>query len=269
MPTIQTNDIESFYKSSGSGQPVILVHSATSKHKEWEQQAQVLCDDYQVIRYDLRDHGKTDPSNSEYHISQLASDLQQLILGIDVSDPIICGVSLGGAVAQRHAVSYGGGEGYVFANTFTPTVYSIRERLFTKIVPEMYLSFIDLFGYKRSKSILSSLRKIVIGDDHSTTERNGNSIQDDSVEFTDAEITRIYRAIQGWFGSDIDYSEICVPILVLYGGHEPDFMKTHAAVMGGRVSDSRIQEISQAGHKSHIDAPEAFNTQLVEFLEAI
>jgi 3-oxoadipate enol-lactonase len=56
-----------------------------------------------VIRYDMRGHGLTAPSEPPYAIVDLAADLEHLIDALQMSRVTICGVSVGGQVALQVA----------------------------------------------------------------------------------------------------------------------------------------------------------------------
>lgn len=54
MPFIETNGIQTHYEREGDGEPLVLVHGATSDHQLWGHQVAALSDGYEVITYDMR-----------------------------------------------------------------------------------------------------------------------------------------------------------------------------------------------------------------------
>jgi pimeloyl-ACP methyl ester carboxylesterase len=269
MPFADTNDVETFYQVAGEGQPVVFVHTATGDHQLWTRQVRALEGEFCVLAYDLRDHGRTDASPAEYGIETLAADLDELLATLNLHNPVICGVSLGGMVAQCHAVSSDTAAGYVFASTYTPEIYSLREHLLIRCVSWLFLTAVDLFGYDQIEDFLSLLAAVLSEGDRSPRDVAIDRLRNEPVKFSDAEILRIYRAVRGWFGTLIDYSTIDVPAMVLYGEEEPAFLRTHAGTMSGAIPNCRAHAVAGAGHKAHLDAPETFTSHIREFLERV
>ena len=55
-----------FYEASGSGEPVVLIHAFSVDRRMWAPQIAALEGRFQVIRYDLRGHGKSAPPSAPY-----------------------------------------------------------------------------------------------------------------------------------------------------------------------------------------------------------
>jgi pimeloyl-ACP methyl ester carboxylesterase len=99
-------------------------------------QVEALSEDYRVIAYDLRGHGRTGPAvDRNYTIELLAADLRALIEMLDLERPVVCGLSLGGMVAQLYAVRYGGLAGLVLAGTAASTRLTRWDRLQRLLFP--------------------------------------------------------------------------------------------------------------------------------------
>ena len=80
MPTVKTNGIEMYYERHGDGKPLVLLHGATSDHQLWRNQVDSLSDEYEVITYDMRGHGKTGGSTlPRYTVDLYADDLRAFI----------------------------------------------------------------------------------------------------------------------------------------------------------------------------------------------
>ena len=107
MPKIKTNDICTYYEINGQGSPLIFIHGAWASHEVWGSQVEYFSDKYEVITYDLRGHGKTGGAITENYTTELlADDLATLVDALSVEYPCICGLSLGGLVAQIYSVKY-------------------------------------------------------------------------------------------------------------------------------------------------------------------
>ena len=61
MPTITVNGIAVYYTHTGSGEPVVLVHSGGNSGGQWRGVAEALKNRYRLLAVDLYGHGKTGP----------------------------------------------------------------------------------------------------------------------------------------------------------------------------------------------------------------
>jgi pimeloyl-ACP methyl ester carboxylesterase len=98
--TVRTNDIETYYERRGDGPPIVFVHGMAMSTTEWEPQMAALAGEFTTVAYDVRGHGRTGGSDrGSYDVELYASDLDALLAAIDVGEPIVCGLSMGGCIA--------------------------------------------------------------------------------------------------------------------------------------------------------------------------
>tara|TARA_R110002020_G_scaffold249927_3_gene463954 strand:- start:104 stop:940 length:837 start_codon:yes stop_codon:yes gene_type:complete len=100
--------IKLYYEEYGHGKPVILIHGWPLSHQMWEFQIECLVTaGYKVIAYDRRGFGKSDKPWTGYDYDTLAKDLNELIQGLQLSDAILVGFSMGGGEVCRYIGHYG------------------------------------------------------------------------------------------------------------------------------------------------------------------
>lgn len=58
---------------------VVLSHGATLDHESWLPQAQTLTESCQVLLWDLRGHGRSQPLDGKFTIERGAADLRALL----------------------------------------------------------------------------------------------------------------------------------------------------------------------------------------------
>ncbi|GAA0224569.1 alpha/beta fold hydrolase [Haladaptatus pallidirubidus] len=84
MPTVRTNDIETYYEERGVGPPVVFIHGAILDHAQWELKVSFLSDEYRTLAYDVRGGDRTGGSARDtYSIDLFADDLDALITGLN------------------------------------------------------------------------------------------------------------------------------------------------------------------------------------------
>ena len=105
MPTIKIRDQDLYYELDGAGPPLVLTHGAFVDAALWDSQFQYFSKHYQVLRYDLRGHGRTGPSDlNPYTMGTFTDDLTALLDALKIETAVVCGLSLGGMIAQDFAV---------------------------------------------------------------------------------------------------------------------------------------------------------------------
>ena len=262
MPTLRTDDIETYYEISGNGPSIVFIHGALSDHSAAAQQLEAFSDTYTAIAYDLRGHGNTpNPQHAPYSIDLLAEDLHAFITDMDLERPILCGVSMGGMIAQVYASRYPDQlSGLVLADTFSPAFLGRRDRVEQSSLVNATAGLIRLVGYNRAKGLILWFgRKL---EQNQTTSLRPDAFPD----MDTADAVNALRAVAGFHTIDIDLSSITVPTLILYGEHETAIISRHAPILSAQIHDSTVQEVPDAGHASPWDNPEFFNSAIQTFL---
>jgi N-formylmaleamate deformylase len=102
-----TDGIEIFYTRTGKGDkpPLVLAHGITDHGLCWHQFATDLEEDYDLIMYDAYGHGKSSRIDPKKRIN-LAENLHDLILALDLDQPGVIGHSMGAATAAAFAADH-------------------------------------------------------------------------------------------------------------------------------------------------------------------
>src|SRR5438132_5709220 len=89
-----------------SDAPVLILSNSLGTNLDmWRPQMAALSRRFRVVRYDSRGHGRSDTPPGEYTIDQLGRDLIGVLDASGVARAAVCGLSLGGLVAQWVAKS--------------------------------------------------------------------------------------------------------------------------------------------------------------------
>ncbi|MBI1198640.1 MAG: 3-oxoadipate enol-lactonase [Phenylobacterium sp.] len=83
--------------------PVVLLHSIGCDHRMWTEQMPALAE-WRTIRPDIRGHGRSDAPAGDYALPRLADDVLRILDALDVERAVVCGLSLGGVIAQALAL---------------------------------------------------------------------------------------------------------------------------------------------------------------------
>lgn len=95
-----------FYRSVGSGTPVIILHGLYGSSDNWMTIARKLAEhNFQIISVDHRNHGNS-PHTVEHTYEDMITDLAWLMNDLDIDKAHIIGHSMGGKVAIGFAADY-------------------------------------------------------------------------------------------------------------------------------------------------------------------
>jgi pimeloyl-ACP methyl ester carboxylesterase len=91
-----------------------------------------------VTTYDVREHSRTGGSDeSRYTIELFGGDLQALVEGLCLDQPVVCGRLLGGMIAQTYAVrSPEGLRALVLTDTAVSSRLTRADILYTLLFPK-------------------------------------------------------------------------------------------------------------------------------------
>ncbi|MFJ6386387.1 alpha/beta fold hydrolase [Streptomyces sp. NPDC091972] len=91
------------YLDTGTGDPVVLLHSGYVDHRLFAAQIPALAAGHRVVAVDIRGHGWTANATRPF---RWADDLAALLRHLDAGPAVLVGVSMGGAVAGDTAIEY-------------------------------------------------------------------------------------------------------------------------------------------------------------------
>ena len=93
---IEANGTRLYYELLGEGHSLTLVHGGYMDSKMWDGQFALFAQDYQVMRYDIRGHGKSAFPQEPFADYQ---DLYVLLTALGIDETYLLGLSLGGIIA--------------------------------------------------------------------------------------------------------------------------------------------------------------------------
>lgn len=268
MPTVETNDISTYYEEYGSGPPLVVAHGATADHQAWAEVLQPLADDFRVLLYDLRGHGRTPGSpHDKYTPKMYADDLAAFIEALELDEPAILGHSLGGMIgytfADRHPEKL---SALITVGSRTPQVFTKGEWMSNNVFSPI---FTPLMGNERIRNGFEWVTTQLFGEeafgDQDELQRLRDAHECEIPEQSTDDDGKIGRGLRDYYNSNPSWQFPVVPFLVLYGENEV-WMEHHARFLENELEHCRSREIPDAGHNAQADNPEFVRTQIQEFL---
>lgn len=93
------------YKSTGQGEPLIILHGLFGMLDNWQSVARALENHFTLYLVDQRNHGKS-PHLDEHSYKLMASDLREFMLQQGIPQSNLLGHSMGGKTAMQFALDY-------------------------------------------------------------------------------------------------------------------------------------------------------------------
>jgi 3-oxoadipate enol-lactonase len=95
-----------YYVEAGTGEPLVLVMGFGGDHLAWGLQIPAFAAQYRVIAFDNRGVGQTDAPDIPYSTAMMADDTAALLDALGIERAHVCGVSMGGMIAQEIALRH-------------------------------------------------------------------------------------------------------------------------------------------------------------------
>ncbi|OJU01378.1 MAG: hypothetical protein BGN87_23285 [Rhizobiales bacterium 65-79] len=265
MAFFESRGAKLHYEVLGTGPAVLMVHGFTNHGLVWAGQlADLLVAGYQVVLTDLAGHGLSQPAVRKQTVPQLASDIIALLDHLKIRRAAVCGLSLGGMIAQVLAADFPERIGaVVIANSSAEssdpgTVKEIDawidlfeqadgplkrlEAVWPKMLNDAYRASPSAAAFK------ASWRRIV-------------------ARIPGSSFANVARGLQefNWSGR---LDDIRQPALVIGSEFDRLFPPSICKQLADRIAGAELGIIAGGSHLSSLDSPKPFNELLLKFFTA-
>ena len=265
MPTATLHGTTVHYLDQGSGQPaVVLLHAFPLCARMWQPQIDALASRVRVVAPDLMGFGGSDAPDdpSAYSVDGWADDVARLLDHLGLHRVVVGGQSMGAYVAfaflRRHRSRLAG---LVLADT-RPTADSpeVAER---RARQQEQISTGGEAG--KAEVVDGLLQTLLCADTHEhrpdVVETARRLMDNPPAGFVGA-----LEAMKRRPDSVADLATVDVPTLVLVGDQDVPSPPDVAETMQQGIPGSELVVVPDAGHLSGLEAPDAFNAALMDFV---
>ncbi|WP_424768432.1 alpha/beta fold hydrolase [Paenibacillus sp. sgz302251] len=221
MPIKEINGVRLHFHTNGKGTPLVFIHPPLLTSANFQYQLAQLSDEYQIITFDIRGHGRSEESRTPITYKLIAEDIIQLLDHLNIKQAIVCGYSTGGTVALEAMLNYPDRflGGVLISAMSEASDVLLRNRIRIAI------------GLSRWKS---AIRILMLG----ITWGNADSVQTFRNLLNDTKNGNT-RNIHQYYRYSLNYnctkqlSKIKAPILLLYGGKDSGFKRYSKKLLQG------------------------------------
>jgi 3-oxoadipate enol-lactonase len=269
MPKVCVNNLDHYYEQCGEGLDLVFVHGAFADARVWDPQWEHFSSEYRLLRYDLRGHGRSGPSDLDnYTINTFADDLTGLLDALEIHSAVICGLSWGGSIAQAFAVRNPARlRALIMAGSAVTVSLTMTEKLLRYVLFPRWamLLTIRLLSVRHFTRFSLWLAHIKLGKKWlSRDEETRSYLEQCMLGMNSSEYLKIWAAIYAF--DILPLERITCPTLVLNGEHEARDTYRHTEAILQRIPHATSRVVPAAFHASNRDNPEAFNRFMEEFL---
>lgn len=258
---VQVNGVSLHHQIIGGpgNKPVIVfINSLGTDFRIWRDVIVRLAGSYPLLTYDKRGHGLSDVGQAPYSLEDHVDDLIGLLEHLKVSDAVVCGLSVGGLIAQG---LYARRPDLVKALILCDTAHKIGTA--------------DMWAGRIAAIEQSGLDGIVDG----VMERWFTpAFRESDPSFPGYRNMMLRQPVEGYIGTcaairDADYTaaagEIAVPTLCVVGDQDGATPPELVLSLAKLIPRARYEVIKDAGHIPCVEQPEMLTTIIEAFLAPV
>jgi 3-oxoadipate enol-lactonase len=240
----------------GDAPLLVIVNSLGTDLRVWDALLPKLGAGFSSLRYDKRGHGLTDATAGPYSIQSLAEDLARLLDAQGAQGVVVCGLSIGGMIAQALAAARPAlVRGLVLMDTahkigtaemWSDRIAAIRAGGIVSIADAILLRWFSPAFHRDRPDELAGWRNMLV-----RTPLEGYLACCAAIR--DADLTEAARAIS-------------VPTLCMVGDQDGSTPPEVVAELARLVPKSRLVTIAGAGHLPCVEQPDATAAAISNYL---
>ena len=259
------NGAEIFYTEIGdkSATPIVLIHGFPFNSDMWRPQTELLKNDFRVITYDVRGHGRSEIGDGQYTLETFVDDLIGLLDYLRLQKVILCGLSMGGYIVLRAVErnpercralilcdttsNADSNEAKLRRATSIKTIKSIGVKPYAEEFPKSVLSSQT---FLKRADLVDTVRSMILSN-------------------SPIGICGALLALAARTETTSSLSKISVPTLILVGEADKTTLPELSEGMRQLIPNSELQVVSNAAHLSNLENSEEFNSRLLNFLRKL
>ncbi len=252
MAYINRDGVNIYYEDHGAGDKTILLsHGYSATSGMWVDQADFLKDEYRILTWDMRGHGRSDSPDvpALYSAQHTIEDMAAILDECQVDQAVVGGLSLGGYMSLAFNLDFGNRVVALMLFDTGPGYKKDSARDgWNQMANERALEF-----ETKGLAALGAGEEVRIAS-HRSAQGLAHAARGMLAQAGDKVI--------------LSLASIQVPTLVLVGDEDEAFIAP-TDYMAIKIPGAKKVTITGAGHASNIDQPESFNKAVQDFLAGL
>jgi 2-succinyl-6-hydroxy-2,4-cyclohexadiene-1-carboxylate synthase len=264
---LRINDITLNVEQSGTGRPLLLLHGFTGSAATWAPLIGALPPHFHAIAPDLIGHGRSDspPAAERYRMERCVADLLALLDALEIARADVLGYSMGGRVALHLAVVAPERVSALVLESSSPGIADATERQARSAADEALAELIERAGL--AAFVERWERLPLFASQASLPEDTRARLHTQRLRNNPLGLANSLRGMgTGQQESLWDrLAELNIPTLLLAGELDAKYCAL-AGAMHALLPGARTMIMPGAGHAVHLEQPQAFGKNVLEFL---
>jgi pimeloyl-ACP methyl ester carboxylesterase len=247
--------------------PLLMIPAGVADSRQWNNEFAEFSQNYQVIRYDMRGYGKSEPAEGEFsHLS----DLVLLLNALKIHEPlVVMGCSMGGGLAMDFALTHpsrvkalimvDAGPGGLELDVPAPSKFADVEKAFEggnldRVAEIEAQIWFDGMG-RTPEQVNEGMRKLLYEMDRLALSH---------------EVKQLGKRLPNTDSPAVDrLKDLDIPVLIIVGSHDTAYMLAAAQYMEEKIKFARKVVIEDAAHLPNMDQPQEFQGIVKDFLMSL
>ena len=262
---VNSGNAQIYYETASTGTPFVMIHAGVADSRQWNNEFAFFASNYQVIRYDMRGYGKSEPVDVNFsHMDDLLSVLNAL----ELHEPVILmGCSMGGGLAMDFALKHptkvkalimvGSGPSGLELDVPAPAKFADAEKAFeagdldlvAEIETQIWFDGMD----RTPEHVDPTMRKLAY-------EMNRLALAHEAKQLG----KRLPNTETPAFDR---LAALRIPVLIIVGAHDNPYILAAADYMLEKIPSAQLVRIEDAAHLPNMDHPDTFRKAVKEFLD--
>ena len=254
------NNLAIFTEGDKINKPIIFVHGFPFDHFMWDEQVKYLSKNYYCVQYDIRGLGVSPAGGGQFTMESFVDDLEMVIDEMNLSKPILCGLSMGGYISLR-AVERIQNKFSALILCDTKSVADDNEGKLKRAAAIKQINSGDFENFVQS-FVLNCFGERYVKENKTGYKTVVNrSKNNDPVGVKGCVLAMACRT-----DTTNNLKNINLPTLVICGSEDKLSPPAVMQVMADEIPNANFILVEEAGHMTPIEKPEAVNKAIREFL---
>jgi 3-oxoadipate enol-lactonase len=251
-----------FDEGSRTGSTLIFIHGFPFNKHSWEDQLDLMKDDYRVIAYDVRGHGDSSSGIRKFTVQQFVTDLFLFMDALRIEKAFLCGLSMGGYIALQAIKQHPDRiTGLILCDTQCAADTEEVKKKRADTIQAVQANGVKQYAKDSVEKLFS---KTSLADKQEVV-----SVIERTILLTPIEtISNTLMALAGRSETCSSLRHIGVPVLIIVGAEDQITSPEAAQKMHELIPHSELEILEKAGHMSNLEASENFNLHLRVFLKS-
>lgn len=264
---LEAGKIEVSYEVSGEGASLVLIHGFTDNLNMWYNQVPVFSERFKVLTYDVRGHGKTETPEGAFSMELFADDAHALLQALGIEKACMLGYSMGGRIALQFALAYPEmTAGLIFANSgvMGSDVRPSEEQI--AALAERRQQMVKMFETGRIEVIADGMAERSFSPGFRYRDPvTFQNYKDVKLQNDPRHYLAIMQAMVEAVTNPPDLRRLECPALIIAGDRDGFMTVDEAKSMERAIGDVTVT-VLPTGHAAAIEAPQAFNQAVLDFV---